>query len=338
MIRKEIDADQMPGQDSFLDVVTNIVGILILLVLVVGLRSSRAGAAAVENKSVATMEQSDAVRDAYRAASETEHDVREVLRRTVDSRHDARLREQERQWLMETVAEAEAAIKERREKLNTEDQRDFDLRRQQTEAQLKLDELAREQVALLGKEEVEEIHCGPTPIARLVRGTEIRVRLADDHVSILPYEELMKLLEEDVKANIWRMKQEPEMTRSVGPVDGYRLTYRFVKKDYVSSSSRGVVSGTKIEFQAAYFVPVDEQFGEPAGDALADGSDFRRKLQQYDPLRTTITFWTYPGNYDRYRELKEAVRALGYQVAVRPLPTGMPIGFSPDGSRTAITD
>ena len=40
MKRAEIEADQMPGQDSFLDVITNIVGILILLVLVVGLRTS----------------------------------------------------------------------------------------------------------------------------------------------------------------------------------------------------------------------------------------------------------------------------------------------------------
>ena len=42
MKRVEMEADQMPGQDSFLDVITNIVGILILLVLVVGLRTSRA--------------------------------------------------------------------------------------------------------------------------------------------------------------------------------------------------------------------------------------------------------------------------------------------------------
>ena len=40
MKRAEVEADQMPGQDSFLDVITNIVGILILLVLVVGLRTS----------------------------------------------------------------------------------------------------------------------------------------------------------------------------------------------------------------------------------------------------------------------------------------------------------
>ena len=42
MKRTEVEADQMPGQDSFLDVITNIVGILILLVLIVGLRTSRA--------------------------------------------------------------------------------------------------------------------------------------------------------------------------------------------------------------------------------------------------------------------------------------------------------
>jgi hypothetical protein len=47
MQRDEDDADQMIGQDSFLDVVTNIVGILILLVMVVGMRASHAVETAV---------------------------------------------------------------------------------------------------------------------------------------------------------------------------------------------------------------------------------------------------------------------------------------------------
>ena len=57
MKRAEVEADQMPGQDSFLDVITNIVGILILLVLVVGLRTSHSVREASENAPVATVEQ-----------------------------------------------------------------------------------------------------------------------------------------------------------------------------------------------------------------------------------------------------------------------------------------
>ena len=57
MKRVEIEADQMPGQDSFLDVITNIVGILILLVLVVGLRTSRSVHEASNDDAVARVGQ-----------------------------------------------------------------------------------------------------------------------------------------------------------------------------------------------------------------------------------------------------------------------------------------
>ena len=74
--------------------------------------------------------------------------------------------------------------------------------------------------------------------------------------------------------------------------------------------------------------------GEPAADAMEVGSDFRQQLATIDPSRTTLTVWTYPGNYDRLRELRKVVRDLGYQTAIRPLPKGCPIGFSPTGSRS----
>jgi hypothetical protein len=52
------------------------------------------------------------------------------------------------------------------------------------------------------------------------------------------------------------------------------------------------------------------------------------------PEGTTVTIWTYPGNYDRLRELKKAVREAGFAIAVRPLPKGMPIGASRHGSNS----
>jgi hypothetical protein len=78
MERAEVDADQMPGQDSFLDVITNIVGVLILLVLVVGLRSSRAVANSglVDGTSVAAQAaEKDQVREAVHEAARIETEV-----------------------------------------------------------------------------------------------------------------------------------------------------------------------------------------------------------------------------------------------------------------------
>lgn len=341
MRRVEDNADEMIGQDSFLDVVTNIVGILILLVMVVGMRSSQAVATAVSAQDAALQMQPPAdeehVRAAYHAAADNERDVRELVHRAFDSRQDAMLREQERLWLNEAVAEAEQVIAARRANLSSHDQRDFDLRRQLTEAQMKLDELTREQVALLAQDpEVEEIKCEPTPIAKAVTGKEVHIQLADDHVAVLPADELTKQMVDDFSQNSWRLKQEKEMVRTIGPLNGFRLQYCFVETDFTARTRNGIVtSGKAAEFRGFYLLPVTNPVGEPAVEAMSPGSDLRQCLQQFDSVRTTVTIWTYPGNYDRLRELKRSIRELGFQTAVRPLPEGRPIGFSPSGTRSA---
>jgi hypothetical protein len=337
--RAEENADDMIGQDSFLDVVTNIVGILILLVMVVGMRAGKAAATAVvgpdgrQSQNVSAEQQ---LQDVYRTALNTERDLHDSVRRAVDSRDEAMLREHERLWLAQAVAEAEQVIAARRAKLSTNDQRDFDIRRDLSDAQLRLDELTREQVALLAEgPEVEEIKCEPTPVARAVSGKEIHVLLANDHIIILPADELIEQMYADFAQNAWRLKNEDEMVRTIGPLNGFRLQYSFEVRDVVVTTRSGVTtSGRKPEFLGLFFLPVSTPIGEPAEHALNVGSEFRQQLATVDPSRTALTVWTYPGNYDRLRELRKVARELGYQTAIRPLPKGCPIGFSPTGSRS----
>ena len=81
MKRVEVEADQMPGQDSFLDVITNIVGILILLVLVVGLRTSHSVHDAPDQQLAEQARGEDELRQAYRKAMDSERDVRDLVQR-----------------------------------------------------------------------------------------------------------------------------------------------------------------------------------------------------------------------------------------------------------------
>jgi hypothetical protein len=81
-------------------------------------------------------------------------------------------------------------------------------------------------------------------------------------------------------------------------------------------------------------VPERSPTGEPAVEALRPNSELRQYLQRLNAQGTTVTIWTYPGNYDRLREVKRAIRELGFQIAVRPLPKGMPIGASRTGSES----
>jgi hypothetical protein len=334
MKRAEVEADQMPGQDSFLDVITNIVGILILLVLVVGLRTSHSVRGGVDGELSERARGEAEYQQAYKSAVNTEIGVRDLVQRVGSAFNESEFRESERAWLSTEVAAAEKEIDDRRAKLTADGQRDFDQRHKIATAQSTLDELTREQVGLMSRDApTADLECQPTPVAKTVSGKEIHVLLADDHVAIVPFDELLDQMKEDAKANVWRMKQQSEMERSIGPMNGFRLKYYFVREDVMAKSQAGTyMAGAVSRFSHCYLLPVTTPVGEPAKEALQPNSDFLQQLHHMRPDSTTITFWTYPGNFERLRELKHTVRELGFAVAVRPLPKGMPIGASSHGS------
>jgi hypothetical protein len=65
---------------------------------------------------------------------------------------------------------------------------------------------------------------------------------------------------------------------------------------------------------------------------MQPNSELHHFLRGQRPAGTTVTIWTYPGNYDRLRELKRVIRDLGFPIAVRPLPPGKPIGAARNGT------
>jgi hypothetical protein len=336
MKRVELEADQMPGQDSFLDVITNIVGILILLVLVVGLRTSRSVHNGPDPQIAEQARTQDQLRTAYNSALTAELNVRDLVHRVGNAHNEVNFREGERGWLNTAVVEAEQEVAERRAKLTTVGQRDFDLRQKLNEAQSQLDELTRQQIALMSQDAApEQLECQPTTLAKAVTGKEVHVLLSDDHVAIVPFDELLDLMKEDINANIWRLRQQEEMERTIGPVNGFRLKYCFVKEDVMRSSAAGTyMTGSISRFSHCYFLPMQTPVGEPAADAMKPNGELFLHLKGLHPDGTTITIWTYPGNYDRLRQLKRSIRDVGFQIAVRPLPKGMPLGASRNGSES----
>jgi hypothetical protein len=336
MKRVEMEADQMPGQDSFLDVITNIVGILILLVLVVGLRTQRSVHAAADPQFTEQEQAQDQLKKVTNSALSAELNVRDLVRRVGTAQNETNFRESERVWLNTAVAEAEHEIAARRANLSKDGQRDFDTRQKLNEAQSQLDELTRQQIALMSQDETpEQLECQPTVLAKAVTGKEVHVLLSEDHVAIVPFEELIEEMKEDINANIWRLKQQDEMERTIGPTNGFRLKYCFVKEGVMRQSSAGTyMTGSVSRFSHCYFLPVSTPVGEPAAEAMKPNSEFFQHLKRLRPESTTITIWTYPGNYDRLRLLKRSIREVGFQIAVRPLPKGMPIGASRNGSES----
>ncbi len=181
---------------------------------------------------------------------------------------------------------------------------------------------------------VQKIEHRVTPVSHEVDGPEIHFRLAGGRVSVVPLDELLELVKEDIeRRRSWLLRFRKHEGR-VGPVDGYVLTY-LVERTPVSTleqlqTGRRIVrvSVTRWELQ-----PTDEVVEEDAQTALRPGSRFWTVLL-LAPSDATLTFWVYPDSFGLFRKLQRAAQEHGFTVAARPLPFGVPIAGSPFGTRS----
>ncbi|MEX2185972.1 MAG: hypothetical protein WD875_04220 [Pirellulales bacterium] len=321
--------DESIGSDSFLDVVSNIVGILIILVMVAGSRAKTYVAQphetpenrAVESKSVDTKTE---LRAARHTAQSLSGELGKLTHEASRLSNEVKAAEYARIELGTFVATAEHELAKQREKLDEKARKEQDLAEKLVAARRKLDEVRRKQISVVSIAAPEiEVKSYPSPISSTVFMTEEHYRLLGKRLARVPFEELKEMLLDERRQLVWKLEDLPEVSGSVGPRDGFRLDYHFVR------TARGG------SLTAAFYIPVQSNLGEPLAEALADGSDFRRHLAKLDRQNTTITVWTYPDSFDEFRQLRKELYEMGFSVAGRPLDKDSRIGFSPGGSKSA---
>ncbi|MBN1854180.1 MAG: hypothetical protein JW829_15740 [Pirellulales bacterium] len=342
-----------PGQDSFLDIVANIVGVLIILVTVVGVRAAHAPPIAAEkdiepdgngmsaangldpeNRHALVAKELMAART--RVAS-LRHEVSQTAQQILRAEHEIQKQDAQRTHLQSAITLIETELDKRRETLSAAQREKLDMQRQIAEARSHLEKLAREQCSLeMASESVETIVNMPTPLAQTARGDEVHIRLANGRVSIVPIDSLVALFEQDVQTKLWKLKNHDELIETVGPVGGYRLRYRMAKQAYMVPASGGVQCQTAVQLDQWEVLPVAEDLGIPAEQALIAGSDLRQALLGRAPDKTSVTIWTYPDSFSQFRMLKKALFELGYSTAARPIPAGVRIGGSPRGTKSSV--
>ncbi len=325
-----------PGQDSFLDILANIVGILIILVMFVGVRARNAPVE-VEGPDEATQAAMAGLeRDAAHLAS-LEGDARKLAVQLAEVQRETLLRNQERVALATAIAAAEHELKDRREKLSAEARKDFDLRRALAESQAELERLKRE------TEEAQSSDAGPivvqslpTPLSRTVDGSEAHFLLRDGRIAFVPMQKLIEEFKADARAKADALERLPEITETIGPIRGFRVKYTLVRKKISLEVRRhGGVMGTVAALDHLEVLPVNPGGGETVEEALAHSSAFRAALKLFPANRSTVTIWTYPDSFEQFRRLKKELFHWGYGTAGRPLPSGQPISASPEGSKSA---
>lgn len=333
MARRVPQHSEAVNSDSFLDIVASVVSIMIIMVVMEGTRiknepvkvSIASSPAAIElEKDVATEQ---AMRGDVMKASE---EIRNLEQETVT-------RCMQRDMLATMVSAVEHKIQERRQKLDGAKQVDFDLARGLSESRFQLEQLGRErEQAEKASGEPIVVESYPTPISRAVDGPEAHLMISNGRVLFIPLEPLLEQFQTQAKRQVYKLLDQPELTDTVGPVDGFRLRYTLERQDaspeMVKETGRG---GSYARLQKWSLVPSSNELGEPVRLALEPNSDFRRSLSKILPGRTTITIWVYPDGFEAFRQVRKELYRSGYLIAARPLPPGTPISGSPDGSKSA---
>ena len=337
------------SEDSFLDVVANVVGVLIILVMVVGLQASR-GILVTESERLEKPASSSADEagedlaklqqkfdEASRQAILTRQNVQEIANRVLAIRDEAKAHDQQRVKLAMHRQVIEEDIEHRRENLDAQRQREFDVQRQLVESQMQLDQLTQEQLTLVSKTDVEEIECVPTPLAKTIDGSAIHLRLRHGLVSIVPFEQLQKEVEYHLDGIRRRLQGRDGIQDTFGPIDGYRLKF-VVQKQRRNVAVSGPIAGQIERSNYDYvgeFLPNSEKIGQSVEQALMPGATLSTLLQSHRRERFPVVVWLYTDSFDEFRILKRALWEMHFSVAIRPLEPGAHIRASSRGTKAS---
>ncbi len=389
MSRRRPKGELQFGSDSFLDVVANIVGILIILIVIAGLHVSKIPVVflppgtPLSDEPVSELANYATAKTNESEEATEEPQLQELTMQEPEEESESEPEPQEKpvrpplpelvvpqelvemtkelETVLASITKEELALAARVQQSNV---RQVELTERQKAVQemlavstQQLDsskmrkakavadlELARKDLERL-KLQIEEIEDKPanvqtlehkiTPLSRVVNGHEKHYRLERNRVSEVPVDELVARLKDQIqKRKDWLVKTRQHQGQ-IGPIEGFNMQY-LVRVETLSGLDelRTGHGGYRISLSSWQIHPEPDTRGETAEVALRKGSKFYQSILGAGP-DTTLTFWVYPDSYALYRKLQKFTHDHGFSVAGRPLPAGVPISGSPNGSKSA---
>ena len=336
--RVKDDIDDTPGGDSFLDIVANIVGILVLLVVVVGVRA----AGSVEMPETSTQIDREAIaseeKKAVRDALASQQDVARLTKQISIAKEESWMKDQARLTLAGLAKQLRSDLDAERAKLDEQDKAAYDQNNRLAQAHLELEKLAQEELSLMAIEapEQETIEFDSTPIIRERVKDEVFLRIVNDQVAYLPITELKQEFERNLNSVRNALASQPgdyaTIERVVGPIEGFTLRCIFQRQIVNTPQGASIIGGLAIARLEEY----GSHHSEPIDSAATEGGYIHQRLAAIDPKKTVVTLAIYPDSFDVVPEFEQALRKQGFRVAKSLLREGARITFSPNGRETML--
>jgi hypothetical protein len=331
--------------DSFLDVVANVVGIIIRLILVVwvGARSYTSMHPPPQAEPVSVTRPEAIPQDPLQ--QEVERQRRELAALQARLLEQLRRVQQVQQDEMRTAGELDTLSGQRQRSDHERDALGQRAVPGQTE-ELSLAEL-RERCRKL-TDEIREVEQLPpvrkalhyqTPVSKPVHTDELHFECRRGRVAFIDLapmiDEIRRRLDEHGK----ELRTQWEVRAVAGPVGAFQLRYTVERERGAVDAALGggapnpggsyqcTLTGWEVE-------PVTDPRGESIDAALVPHSEFRQIADALDPQQCTVTFWVYPDSFALFRRLRDYLYERDVIVAGRPLSDGMAIASSKHGTRS----
>jgi hypothetical protein len=340
--------------DSFLDVVANVVGVIIRLILVawVGARSYHAVMSTPKTDSAPdkTTQRASIQPDLPPASDPLEQEL---------ARHRQQLEQQQEQlleqlrhcqYLEKVNTQSAAQLAEVTAQQQTADQQRSQLERAAMEqagatqsVQLSLADLEKRGKQLA--QELRELEALPpltktlryhTPVSRPVHSEELHFECRQGRVSFIDIDAFLIEVRRGLDDQAKLLHTQWSVEGATGPIGAFRLRYRLEReKTVLDGDGPGMPSaagGFRYGLMGWVVEPVVETRGETAEKALTANAEFRRLTEALDAEHTVVTLWVYPDSFALYRLLRDYLHERNIEVAGRPLPPGLAIASTRNGS------
>jgi hypothetical protein len=318
--------------DSFLDVVANVVGIILRLILVawVGARSYHVAVPSLPALTPEEIAEMPDPKDPLAAELEKQrrelaHAQTHLLEQLKDWQkvhQDSTLTNEELSHLSTEIQGIES------ERKNVEDKTRQDAKSLR-DAALSLEEIRERSQRVLA--EIEALRKAPpckqtlryrTPVSHDVQTEEFEFECRHGRVTFIDVggfaAEIKHVIDDEAGTTLRDQRSYSGTTQSSG---AFRMRYT-LEVDPASS---------KIE-SFCHLEPVTLERGETLERALAPGSEFRRYIDNVNPKTTAVTLWVYPDSFPLYRKLRDYMDERDFVVAGRPLPDGTSISYGSRGT------
>jgi hypothetical protein len=324
--------EEAVNADSFLDIVASVVSVMIIMVMMTGLKIKT-----TPPEAAVTSEVARAAGDLDQKKTDEQslrRDIKALENQMNEVRAQTAVRQRQRDILALAVTGLDQELRGARQAANSRPQtRDFAA--DVADARSRLDVLNRQREALGNSPTTAvQIESYNTPLGHTVVGREVHFQVKNGRIAYVPLNELVDRAVDDIKVKIHRLSEHSDLTDTVPPIEGFRMTYEIRLRQPTTEEIHESNSQRPRFVDRFVLRPVSDNLGETIDEALQPNSQFHQVVSGRRAKDATITLWTYPGSFDDFRALKKELYRLGFPVAARPLPDGVPISGSSTGSKS----